>query len=242
MDDAVVARAERLKFGPAIDFSLDEPDGLNRLEHAAVVEIGEAAIPAPAAAREAEFLARLHIRRDAVFHVVEFAGALPEKMTFAQGEFVRDVADVNIENPIAVDVAEVTAHALEGILAEHARFRIGETAAAFEHGEFQVAGRGFVVEQPVGAEIVREINFRQLVAVQIRHADGQRPAVIHFRADHIGHLDEMHGWIFARGRALPEEEMFFAAGKRLGKALMHGFNSAGIRVQNVRRRPQNNFQ
>ena len=120
MDDAVVARAERLQFGPAVDFALDEADGLDRLQHAAVVEIGEAAIPAPAAAREAEFFARLHIGRDAVFHVVEFAGALPEKMTFAQGESVRDVADVNVENPVAVHVAEVAAHAFEGILPEHA--------------------------------------------------------------------------------------------------------------------------
>ena len=203
MDDAGVAGAERLQFRPAVDFSLDETDGLDRLQHAAVVEIGQAAIPAPAAAREAELLARLNVGRDAVFHVLELAGALPEKMTFAQGESVRDVADVNVEQPVAVDVAEVAAHALEGILAEHARLGIGETAPAFQHGEFQVAGRGFVVQQPVGAEIVREINFRQLVAVQVRRADGQRPAVIHFRADDVGHLEEMHGGMFARGRALP---------------------------------------
>ena len=42
-----------------------------------------------------------------------------------------DVADVNIQQPVAVDVTEITAHAFEGILAEHARFRVGETAAAF---------------------------------------------------------------------------------------------------------------
>ena len=125
-----------MKLGPAVDFALHEPDGLNRLEHAAVVEIGEAAIPAPAAAREAEFFARLNVGRDAAFHVVKFAGAFPKKMAFAQGEPVRDVADVNIENPVAIDVAEVTAHAFEGILAEHARFRVSEPPAAFEHAEF----------------------------------------------------------------------------------------------------------
>src|ERR1035438_1743557 len=93
MDNAGIARAKRLQFRPAIYFSLDEADGLYRLEHAAVVQIGEAAIPAPAAAREAELFARLNEWRDAVFHVVELAGVLPEKMTFAQGELVRDVTD-----------------------------------------------------------------------------------------------------------------------------------------------------
>ena len=97
-----------------------------------------------------------------------------------------------------------------------------------------MAGRGFVVQQSVRAEIVREINFRQLVAVQVRHADGQRPAVIDFRADDVGHLDEMHRRMFARRRAGPEKEMFSPAGKRLGKALVHGFHPAGVRVENVR--------
>src|ERR1019366_407893 len=111
VNNPTVARAERLQFGPAIYFSFDEADGLDRLQHAAVVKIGEAAVPTPAAAREAKFFTGLNVRRDAVFHVVKLAGALPEKMTFGERELVRDVADVNVENPVAVDVTKVTAHA-----------------------------------------------------------------------------------------------------------------------------------
>ena len=138
-----------------------------------------------------------------MFHVVELAGALPEEMTFGQGERVRNITDVNVEQTVAVHVAEIHAHAFEGILAEHARFGVGESAAAFEHGKFQMAGRGFIVQQPVGSEIVRQINFRHLVAVQIRHTDGQRPAVLDFGTDNVGHLAEMHRRIFPRSRAVP---------------------------------------
>src|SRR5207249_4524120 len=113
MHDVIVAGAEGLQLGPTVDVTPDETDGLNRLKHAFVVEIGKAAIPAPAAAGEAEFFARLHIRRDAVFHLVEIARALPEEMALAQAELGGDVADVNVENSVTVDVTEVTAHAFE---------------------------------------------------------------------------------------------------------------------------------
>ena len=76
--DAAVAGAERLQFGPAIDLAFDEAHRLHRLKHAAVVEIRQPGIPAPAAAREAEFFAGLHVGRDSVLQVLRFVtGRLP---------------------------------------------------------------------------------------------------------------------------------------------------------------------
>src|SRR6185369_1459472 len=97
MHDAVVAGAERLQLRPTIDLALNESDGLNRLQHASIVEISEAAIPTPTAARKTKLLARLHVRGEAVFHVLKVAGALPEEMTLGQPKFGGDVAHINIE-------------------------------------------------------------------------------------------------------------------------------------------------
>src|SRR5204862_4544536 len=38
MDHLIVAGSKGLEFGPAVDFSLDETDGLDGFEHAVVVE------------------------------------------------------------------------------------------------------------------------------------------------------------------------------------------------------------
>ena len=68
MNDLIVARAERLEFGPAVDFSFDETHGLDRFEHAVVVEVREPRVPAPTAAREAELFRAMNEGRDAVCH------------------------------------------------------------------------------------------------------------------------------------------------------------------------------
>src|SRR5262245_39239662 len=50
VDDLVVARAQRLQFGPAIDCSPDKPTGLDRFKHAVIVEISQPRVPAETAA------------------------------------------------------------------------------------------------------------------------------------------------------------------------------------------------
>ena len=147
--------------GQRLRFAEQEAEGLNGFEHAVVVEIGEARIPAPAAAREAERLAFVGVRGDAALHVFGPAGADPHEMALFQGVFGRDVADVDVEHAVAIEVGEIDAHALERIVAEHFALGHRHGALAIEDREARLAGLAAIVEQPVGAEIVAEIQLGQ---------------------------------------------------------------------------------
>src|ERR1700749_3671881 len=103
----VVAHGDLLQFGPAVDVAFDEAGRLNRLRDAVVVEVSEPRVPAPAASREAELFAALDEWRDALLHQLDLARVDPDEMTLFERVLVGDVADVDVEQPIAVDVAEV---------------------------------------------------------------------------------------------------------------------------------------
>src|SRR5207253_9577335 len=116
-----------------------------------------------------------HTGRSSVLHPRKVAGASPNEMTLGQPKLRRDVAYVNIQQSISLDVAEITTHPLEGILSQHARFRGMQIALTMERYKFQMAGLGTIVKQSVRAKIVREINLRQKIAVQIRSPHGHGP-------------------------------------------------------------------
>ena len=120
VDDLVVAGAERLQFGPAIDFPFDKPAGLHGFEHAVVVEISQARFPGETAAGQAELFAAMNVRGDSFLHFADLAGAQPEKVAFGEAEFRGDIAHVDIQQAVAIHIAEIHAHAFEGIVSQHA--------------------------------------------------------------------------------------------------------------------------
>jgi hypothetical protein len=97
-------------------------------------------------------------------------------VAFGQAKFCRNVADVNIEEAVAVDIPEIHTHSLEGIMPQDAGFGGGEIALTFEQNEFQVARGGAVVQEAVGTEVVGDVKFGQQVAVEVGGDHGQGPA------------------------------------------------------------------
>src|SRR5687767_7926440 len=115
----------------------------------------------------------MQIRSEALLHASNIRRvAHPEKMTFLQRKTIGDVAYINIEDAVAVDISEVYSHSLERILSKHERGRRCEAPLPFENREFEVPRSRSVVEQPVRAEIIGNIYFRQQVAIEIRSARG----------------------------------------------------------------------
>src|SRR6185436_2483144 len=155
-------------------------------------------------------------------------------MTFSQPESGRDVADVNIEKPVAIEITEVDAHPLKGIMPHHARFRRMQVAPAFEQDKIHFAGLGTVMEKSIGAEIVGQIEFGQEVAVQVSRAHGQSPTSPDLFAKNIGHLPVPCGGESAGGSFLPEKEVLIPAVQSLGLAFVHHNRAASFRVENAR--------
>ena len=105
---------------------------------------------------------------------------------FRRGEVLQaftGAARVTSEAPqqvaVAVEVAEVDAHALEGVLADHLGARAGEAPLPLQRGEADVAGGRAVVEQAIGAEVIGEVQLRQQVAIEVGRTERERPAAAH---------------------------------------------------------------
>src|SRR5207244_9532569 len=102
-------------------------------------------VPGPAASRDPERLAAVDERRPALRHAGRLAVVDPGEVALLERVLARDVADEEVEPPVAVQVAEVGAHAFEGVVAEHLRARRRQPAGAGDDAEPDVAGRGAVV-------------------------------------------------------------------------------------------------
>src|SRR6185369_16035699 len=98
-------------------------------------------------------------------------------MALGQSKPRCNIADINVENAVAIDIAEIHAHPLERIVPEHAGFRIGEVPAALQHGELEMSRSGEVVQQAIRPKVVAKIDFGQLITVKIGRANSQGPAV-----------------------------------------------------------------
>src|SRR5687767_1037784 len=121
MSDLIVARAQGLELRPAVDFSADEAACLDGLEYAVIIQVSQPRIETEPTARKPKLFAAMHVRRDASLHLLQFAGAQPQEVAFGESELCGDVAHENVEQTVAVHVAEIHAHALERIAAKHAR-------------------------------------------------------------------------------------------------------------------------
>ena len=96
-----------------------------------------------------------------------------------------------------------------------------------------MTGRRKVVQQPVRAEVMAEINFRQQIAIQVRGADGQGPTVFDRLVKNAGDLAELGFRLLACHRGRPKKDVFPAPIQRLGLAFVHHFNATGVRIQDM---------
>src|SRR5687767_11808308 len=102
----------------------------------------------------------MHIRRDAALHVLRPARAPPQEVTLGKAKFCGDVADVNVQHAVSIDIAEINTHSLEGISAKHAGFRRAQVPLSTQNSELQPARRGAIVQKEIRTEIVAKINLR----------------------------------------------------------------------------------
>src|SRR6202035_5386894 len=109
--------------------------------------------PGEAPARQAETLAAVHVGRDAAAHRRRIAGADEREVALLERELVGDVADEDVQEAVAVEVAEVDPHALERVVPDHLRARRGERLAPFEAGELESPRTRTVVQQAVRSEV-----------------------------------------------------------------------------------------
>src|ERR1043166_3804770 len=221
MNNLIVARAQGLQFGPAIDCSFDKSAGLHGFQHAIVVKIRQTRFPGKTAARQAELLAAVDIWSNSFLHPACFPGAEPQEMTFREAAFRGDVAHVDIEQSVPIHVAEIDAHALERVLSQNAGFWRHEIAPAFEQRKLHVTRRGSVVQQAVGTEVVGDVDFREKVPIEVRRANSQGPTTGHVLPEKLFDFAEGCCAKYAIRRWLPEEHVFISAIECLGLALMH---------------------
>ena len=233
MHDSVIAGAQGLQFRPSVDLAFNKPHGLNGLQYAVIIEIGQAAIPAPAAAGQPEFFAGLEVGGDPVFHLLDASRALPQKVTFGQAKFGGDVAHIDVRDAVPIDVPKIHAHPFERVEAQHARLGIGKPAAAFQDREFQMARCRAIVQQPVGPEVVAEVNLGQQISIEILGADGQRPPMFDRLIKNAVYFAKLRFRLCPLRSARPEKDVFLATVQRLGFAFVHYFHPARVRVQDV---------
>src|SRR5262249_17780100 len=118
LEKLVVRHRQLMQFRPAVDLALHEPGCLQRLRYAIVSKVDKSGVPSPAAARQTELFAAVHVRRDAVLHQIQMTGAYPDEVALFQRVVVGDVADVDIQQAVSIDVGEVNSHPLEGVATE----------------------------------------------------------------------------------------------------------------------------
>ena len=114
-------------------------------------------------------------------------------MCFLEGILFGKVADVDIEDPVAIDVTEVHPHALERILPEHVGGRGEERGSAPQRHEKRCpALLRDVVQYLVGADIVGQIKIHPHVAIDVESAHGHRPSARDLIVDGAFHLAKGH--------------------------------------------------
>ena len=177
MQELVVAHGQLLQFGPAVGRPLGEADGLDDFADPVVVEVGDLRVPAPTAPREPEPLALVVKGRDPLAHPRRLTRPQEGEMALLEREFGGDVAHEDVEHSVAIQVAEVDPHALERVAPDDLGIGRRQRLLPFQQGEAELAGPGPVVEQPVGAEVVGEVDLGQEVAVEVGGADRQGPTV-----------------------------------------------------------------
>ena len=140
-----------------------------------MVEVAEGGAPAEASFVE-HVPARVLVAEVRNARVPGIGVGHPEQAALGlQGDV--DVGDVDVEPAVPVDVAERGVHALVGVpadAAEGAPLDPSETLAAL------------VEVEVVGTEVVRHVEIRPAVVVEVSGADGERPVGLgHAHRDHV---------------------------------------------------------
>src|SRR5262245_55215958 len=96
-----------------------------------------------------------------------------------------------------------------------------------------MAGSGAIVQQPVRAEIVRQVKFGKHIAVQIGRATGECPAARNLSREDIFDFAKLHFWSWSLICRVPKEKMFISAVERLGLAFVHDDSAAVFGIKDV---------
>ena len=148
----------------------------------------------------------------------------PGEVALLERVLARDVADEGVQPAVAVQVAEVDSHPLEGVVPQHLRGGREEAATAGREPEPDVPRRRLVVEQPVGAEVVREVELRPEIAVEVGGPDRERPAVGDPPRERSARLHEP-----AAGP--PEQDPVDATVGRAGHRVLHLHRRVALRLR-----------
>ncbi len=152
-------------------------------------------------------------------------------MALLQGKLGGDVAHEDVEDPVAVQVAEVDPHPLEGVAADDLGIGRGQGLLTFQQGEAELTRPGPVVEQPVGPEVVGEVELGQEVAIEISRPDPQGPTVAPQVVQHPFVILESDTWLRPSGAFDPAEEVLPPAVVGPGHRVLHRLQPPGPGVE-----------
>ena len=116
-DESIVGRPERVQFRPSVDCAFDETGRLDRFHGSVVIEICESAIPSPASTHQPQIATLLAVGSNALLKLLRLSCADKDEMPFVECEVIGDVADIDIEQSIAVNVSKIQPHTFEGVSA-----------------------------------------------------------------------------------------------------------------------------
>ena len=155
-------------------------------------------------------------------------------MALLQGPFVRDVADVDVEKTVTIDIAEPHSHSLERIFTKDEGFRGRECANSFAKGEFRSTRFRPIVQQAIWAKIMSQIDFGKSIQVQVSCSGSQDPALATNSLQHIADVLKLWRGCRISGRRLPEKQFRSTSIFRFRFPGMHdGRHTGSVFVQDI---------
>ena len=178
-----LAVASSCSCGPAVDVALDEAGRLHDRRVAAVVEVGDLRVPAPAGPGGAGLGAAVLVRRDAVLQLARAGRAWLDAvdmnwrlLSCRANDVVMLLTNMSYR-PSSLRSAKSIPMPLNESSPSSFDFGTNGLIRAVHPGEPDRARGGPVVEQRVLAEVVGQVELGQLVAVEVVGAGGEHPAV-----------------------------------------------------------------
>src|SRR4051812_47007260 len=99
---------------------------------------------------------------------------------------------------VANDIAEINAHAFEGVLTQDLGSGCGEIPPTLDNFEVRMAGRRSIEQQPVRPKVVCDVEFREVterreffaadldeIVVEVAGCKREGPAVRHLRREGV---------------------------------------------------------
>src|SRR6185503_18183473 len=99
-----------------------------------------------------------------------------ENLTLLKSFGLGDVADVNVGNAVIIQVSEIHPHAFERVASKHVGFRRREASLAFQQSKPNLSGCRSIPKKTIWSKVMRDIQFRQQVAIEITGANCKAPS------------------------------------------------------------------